>query len=95
MAAQPMERGKLVDSAQDVAERAGAYVQAGMTRASRRARDLAQDASERVEGLTGKSVESWVDDLRSFVRDRPVQAILGMVAFGYILGKVLTRRSAR
>jgi ElaB/YqjD/DUF883 family membrane-anchored ribosome-binding protein len=84
-----------VESAQDVAERAGAYVQAGMTRASRRAKDLARDASDRVEGLTGKSVESWVDDLRAFVRDRPLQAILGMVALGYVAGKVLTRRSPR
>jgi ElaB/YqjD/DUF883 family membrane-anchored ribosome-binding protein len=82
---------QLVSSAQDVAERAGAYVQARMTRASERAQDLAQDASDRVERLTGQSVESWIADARSFVRDRPLRAVVITVAIGFVLGKLVTR----
>jgi ElaB/YqjD/DUF883 family membrane-anchored ribosome-binding protein len=77
----------------DIAERAGAYLQARMTRASARAQDLAQDANDRVARLTGQSIDSWMAQTRSFLRERPLQAVFATIAVGYVLGKLMTRRS--
>jgi ElaB/YqjD/DUF883 family membrane-anchored ribosome-binding protein len=84
---------EVVSAAQDVAERAGAYLQARMTRASAQAQDLAQDANARIERLTGQSIDAWLAQARSFVRERPLQAVAGTVALGYVLGKILVRGS--
>jgi ElaB/YqjD/DUF883 family membrane-anchored ribosome-binding protein len=83
---------RLVDSAQDVAGRAGAYMQARMGDVSERAQSLARDASTRVEQLTGRPVESWSGDAQRFVRDHPFQAMALTIGLGYILGKLMTRR---
>jgi ElaB/YqjD/DUF883 family membrane-anchored ribosome-binding protein len=80
------------ERAADVAERAGGYVQASMGRVSDRAQDLAQNASARVEQLTGRSVESLAGDVSRLVRDNPLRAIAVTIAIGYVLGKVLGRR---
>ena len=90
------ERGKrLVDTARDTAERAGSYAQASVSRLSDRAQDvatdLADDARERLEKFTGRDLDAWTADLRRFVQERPLQAILATVVVGYILGKILKR----
>jgi len=90
------EQGRrLVESARDAAERAGAHAQTSVSRLSDRAQsvagDLAEDAREQVERFTGRKVDAWADDLRRFVQDRPLQAVLITVAVGYVLGKLLKR----
>jgi ElaB/YqjD/DUF883 family membrane-anchored ribosome-binding protein len=84
---------EVVSAAQDAAERAGAYLQARMTRVAARAQDLAQEANERIERLTGHSIDAGLAEARSFVRQRPLQAVVGTVAVGYVLGKILARGS--
>jgi ElaB/YqjD/DUF883 family membrane-anchored ribosome-binding protein len=83
---------RLADSAQDAAGRAGASVQAGMARVSERAQDLAQQASDRVERLTGKPVEAWGRDVRAYVEAHPLQAVAATIGLGYLIGKLLSRR---
>jgi ElaB/YqjD/DUF883 family membrane-anchored ribosome-binding protein len=90
------ERGRrLVESARDTAERAGAYAQAGMSRLSDRAQDVAGDLMEdtraRVQRFTGRDLDAWTSDVRRFVQERPLQAILATVVVGYILGKIMRR----
>ena len=90
------ERGRrLVDTARDTAERAGTYAQASVTRLSDRAQDVASDlmndARARVEQFTGRDLEAWTADVRRFVQERPLQAILVTAALGYVLGKILKR----
>ena len=90
------ERGKhLVESARETAERAGSYAQASVSRLSDRAQDVAgdllHDTRASVERFTGRDVEAWTADLRRFVQERPLQAILATVAIGYILGKIIKR----
>lgn len=93
---QAAEQGRrLVDSARDMAERAGSYAQTGVSRLSDRAQDvagdLAEDARAHLERFTGRNLDAWTADMRRFVQDRPMQAILITVAVGYVLGKMLKR----
>jgi len=82
---------RLADSAQDVASRAGDYMQKGMSRASDAAQDLADEARNRVVRLTGRPLDSWTSDVRSLVRDHPLQALAITIGIGYILGKLMQR----
>jgi ElaB/YqjD/DUF883 family membrane-anchored ribosome-binding protein len=86
---------RLVDSAREMAERAGSYAQGSVSRLSDRAQDvageLAEDARVRLERFTGRNLDAWTADVRRFVQDRPLQAILITVAVGYVLGKMLKR----
>ena len=86
---------RLMDTARDAAERAGSYAQASVNRFSSRAQnvagDLAGDARVQVERFTGRDIEAWTSDLRRFVQERPLQAILVTAAVGYVLGKILKR----
>ena len=90
------ERGKqLMDTARETAERAGSYAQASVSRLSDRAQDVAGDvfheARAGVERFTGRDLDAWSSDLRRFVQERPLQAVLVTVAIGYILGKIVKR----
>jgi ElaB/YqjD/DUF883 family membrane-anchored ribosome-binding protein len=90
------ERGKqLMETARDTAERAGSYAQASVSRLSDRAQDVAgdlmQDARAGVERFTGRDLNAWSRDLRRFVEERPLQAVLVTAAIGYILGKIVKR----
>lgn len=92
----PADQGKrLMDTAREAAERAGSYAQSSVSRLSGRASDVAgdlmDDARQKVERFTGRDIEAWTDDVRSFVQKRPLQAVLITVAVGYILGKMLKR----
>lgn len=86
---------RLAESARDLAERAGTYAQGSVSRLSDRAQDvagdLAEDARVRLERFTGRNLEAWTSDVRRFVQDRPLQAVLITVAVGYVLGKMLKR----
>ena len=86
---------RLMESARDAAERAGSVAQEIMSRWSDRAQhmagELADDAREQVERFTGRDVNAWTRDVRTFVQERPLQAVLVTVAIGYVLGKMLKR----
>jgi ElaB/YqjD/DUF883 family membrane-anchored ribosome-binding protein len=93
---QATEQGRrLMDTARDTAERASTYAQKSVSRLSDRAQDvagdLAEDARVRIERFTGRDIDAWTTDLRNFVKERPLQAVLITVAVGYVLGKILKR----
>lgn len=93
---QAAEQGRrLMDSARDVAERAGSYGQASVSRLSDRAQDvagdLAEDARVKLERFTGRNLDAWAADVRRFVQQRPLQAIAITIGIGYVLGKILKR----
>jgi len=66
--------------AQEMTDRAGAYVQ-----------ERARDMGEQVERLTGRSMESWTRDARRFVQQHPLQAVALTIGLGFVLGKILAR----
>jgi ElaB/YqjD/DUF883 family membrane-anchored ribosome-binding protein len=78
-------------TAQDVAERAGSYVQQQMAYVSDRAQDLARQANDRMRDYTGRPLDAWVADTRTFVRAHPLQVLAGTIALGYVLGKLVRR----
>ncbi len=82
---------RMVDSAQDVAERAGAYMQARMSRMSDRAQEVAEGANARVTELTGRPIESWAAGTRRYVRDHPLGAVMIAIGLGYMAGKLMAR----
>ena len=69
-----------LESVSGQAERAGAYVQG-----------RARDVREQVERLTGRSMESWTEDLRRYVQQHPLQAVAITIGVGFVLGKILAR----
>jgi ElaB/YqjD/DUF883 family membrane-anchored ribosome-binding protein len=68
------------ERAQEMADRAGTYVQ-----------ERARNVADQVERLTGRSMESWTHDARHFVREHPLQAIALTIGLGFVLGKILGR----
>ena len=68
------------ERAQEMADRAGAYVQA-----------RARDVGRQVEQFTGRSMESWTRDARQFVQQHPLQALALTIGLGFVLGKILAR----
>jgi ElaB/YqjD/DUF883 family membrane-anchored ribosome-binding protein len=73
-------RGYTPERAHELAGRAGAYVQ-----------ERARDVGDRVERLTGRSMESLTRDASQYVRQHPLQAIALTIALGFLLGKILSR----
>ncbi len=57
---------RLMDTARDVAERAGSYAQTHVSRLSDRATDVAgefaEDAREQLERFTGRNLDAWTSD---------------------------------
>jgi len=77
----PTEQGRrLMDTARGLSSRAQDV-----------AGDLVGDARQQVERFTGRDIDAWTEDLKSFVQKRPLQAVLITVAVGYVLGKMLKR----
>lgn len=81
---------RAVSSVQDVAERAGTYVQQQASQFADRAQDLAHEANERLKAYTGP-LEAWAADIRELVRQHPFQALAATIGLGYILGKMMRR----
>jgi ElaB/YqjD/DUF883 family membrane-anchored ribosome-binding protein len=73
-------RGRAQDQVQDIAERAGAYVQEG-----------ARAAGDQVARMTGRPLESWTGDLRRYVQQHPLQAVALTIGLGFMIGKILAR----
>jgi ElaB/YqjD/DUF883 family membrane-anchored ribosome-binding protein len=63
--------------------------------AQRNARRLAGDAQdaigEQVQRLTGRPMESWVEDARRYVQQHPLKAVAVTIGLGFVLGKLLAR----
>lgn len=78
------QAGSAVRAVQDVAERAGSYVQQQLTDLSDRAQNLARE-------YTGRPFDEWIGDVRHFVRTHPLQALVATIGIGYILGKIARR----
>jgi ElaB/YqjD/DUF883 family membrane-anchored ribosome-binding protein len=68
------------ERAQEMAERAGSYVQ-----------ERARDAGDQVQRLTGRPIDAWTRDAREYVREHPLQAIALTIGLGFLLGKMLGR----
>jgi len=85
---------EVMDRAQEVAERAGVYVQKQLGEVSERTRELARTLGQSVQQYGDRSADVW-SDARDYVRTHPLQVLAGLVAVGYVLGKVMLRPSAK
>jgi len=85
------ERG-MVDAAQDTAERLAQHAEMSVSRLRSRANDMARDADDRLETLTGRSIEGWARELRHVVRAHPLQAFAVTIGIGYVIGKLMRAR---
>jgi ElaB/YqjD/DUF883 family membrane-anchored ribosome-binding protein len=72
--------GQAQERAQEITDRAGAYVQ-----------ERARDVNDQVQRLTGRSMDSWTRDARRYVQEHPLQAIVLTIGLGFVLGKILAR----
>ena len=61
-------------------------------RSPRRLATEAQEAlGEQVERLTGRPMESWMQDARRYVQAHPLRAVALTIGLGFVLGKILAR----
>lgn len=61
------------------------------TRASTAVTSLSRQASDIGSEMSDQF--AWIDrQVRAFVNQRPVQALLGAIAVGFLMGRVLRRR---
>jgi len=60
--------------------------------AREKARELAAASRVKLDEIKKKSLEDLYNDTRTFVRENPGKTLLGALAAGFILGKLLRRR---
>ena len=56
-----------------------------------RARDLTRETRRQIQRVRETSLPSWTGDVRTYLREHPLQAIVAMIAVGYVLGKLARR----
>lgn len=90
-----------VASTKDAVERAADHVEEGLHRATDKAAGAAHRASDKAADLgergrkaydqTTDQVDVWLDEARSYVREKPVQSIAIALGAGWLLGRILRR----
>ena len=60
--------------------------------AQEKARELLAASREKLEQVRKKSLEDLYNDTRTYIRENPGKSLLGALAAGFILGKILRRR---
>jgi ElaB/YqjD/DUF883 family membrane-anchored ribosome-binding protein len=63
-------------------------------RAANRASDKVDDAKERGRAAYGQArdrADEWLDEVRDYVREKPVQAVAIALGAGWLLGRILRR----
>jgi ElaB/YqjD/DUF883 family membrane-anchored ribosome-binding protein len=72
----------------DAAERKGAKIVEGIENAASTVRDRLDDT---VSYFRGNDARAMADDLKSFVKSHPTQALIGAVALGFFAGRLIRR----
>ncbi|MEW9571595.1 YqjD family protein [Rhodanobacter sp. Si-c] len=90
-----------VASTKEAVERAADHVEESLHRATdkvaagaNRASDKLSDASERSRAAydaTMDRADEWLDQVRDYVREKPVQSVAIAVGAGWLLGRLLRR----
>ena len=57
-----------------------------------KARELLTASREKIDQIRKKSLEEIYDDTKNFIRENPGKSLLGALAAGFILGRILRRR---
>lgn len=60
--------------------------------AEEKLRGIVDSSREKIETLKRKSLEDLYRDARAYVRENPGKTLLGALAAGFLLGKILRRR---
>jgi ElaB/YqjD/DUF883 family membrane-anchored ribosome-binding protein len=60
--------------------------------AQEKAREFADFSRAKLEELKKKSLEEIYQDTKTYIRENPGKTLLGALAAGFILGKLLRRR---
>jgi len=60
--------------------------------AEQKAKELLTVSREKLDQMRKKSLEDLYNDTRTYIRENPGKSLLGALAAGFILGKILRRR---
>jgi ElaB/YqjD/DUF883 family membrane-anchored ribosome-binding protein len=60
--------------------------------AREKARELADLSRAKLEEIKKKSLEELFDDTKKYIRENPGKTLLGALAAGFLLGRLLRRR---
>lgn len=90
-----------VASSKEKFGRAADHVEEGLHKATdkaahaaNRATDKVSDAAERGREAYGKArdrADEWLDEIRDYVREKPVQSVAIALGAGWLLGRILRR----
>lgn len=82
---------RVTELGRETASRAASYVRDGVARATDYAQELTGLASERITEVTGRPLDQWARQLRHFVEQSPLKALVVAIAAGYLLGRAVRR----
>jgi ElaB/YqjD/DUF883 family membrane-anchored ribosome-binding protein len=60
--------------------------------AEEKARELLTASREKLDQIRKKSLEDLCNDTKNYIRENPGKSLLGALAAGFILGRILRRR---
>jgi ElaB/YqjD/DUF883 family membrane-anchored ribosome-binding protein len=60
--------------------------------AGEKLREIVDSSREKIDALKSKSLEDIYRDARAYIRENPGKTVLGALAAGFLLGKILRRR---
>jgi len=60
--------------------------------AGEKAKEILTASREKFEQIRKKSLEDLYNDTKTYIRENPGKSLLGALAAGFILGKILRRR---
>jgi ElaB/YqjD/DUF883 family membrane-anchored ribosome-binding protein len=73
----------------ETASKAATYVRGGVDRAADYAQELSGAASEKITDVTGRPPDEWARQLRQFVEQSPIKALVVAIAAGFLVGRVI------
>lgn len=80
-----------INDAAGTAAQAADVARKGLSVVTERAQELAKDADKHISNWTGRPLDRWLDDVRHYVEQHPLQATIITIGLGYLLGRVRSR----
>ena len=80
---------RVAEVGRETASRAASYVRGSVDRATDYAQELTRVASKEITDVTGQPPEQWARQLRQFVEQSPIRALVVAIAAGFLVGRAI------
>jgi ElaB/YqjD/DUF883 family membrane-anchored ribosome-binding protein len=80
---------RVAEVGRETASKAASYVKDGVDRATDYAQEWTGAASEKISDVTGRPPAEWLRQVREFIEQSPVKALVVAVAAGFVFGRIV------